>query len=173
MEDNVILVDERDTVLGEMPKLEAHQKGVLHRAFSVFIFNDKKELMLQKRADSKYHSPSLWSNTCCSHPRLGETTIQAGERRLLEEMGFSVPLNELFSFIYKADFSNGLIEHELDYILVGHYNEMPVIVPEEVGGWKWVKLSELSADVKENSDNYTIWFQHLLNEHIERIKDNS
>ncbi len=169
MEDRVILVDKDDQVLGEMPKLEAHERGMLHRAFSVFIFNDQKELMLQKRASGKYHSPNLWSNTCCSHPRLGETNVQAGERRLLEEMGFSVPLRELFSFIYKADFFNGLIEHELDHILIGHTNTTPNPVAEEVGDWKWVKIEQLKKDIVLNKDNYTIWFQHLMNEHADKI----
>ncbi|MFY7810892.1 MAG: isopentenyl-diphosphate delta-isomerase, partial [Flavobacterium sp.] len=112
MEDNVILVNTQNEVIGTMPKLEAHEKGVLHRAFSVFIFNDQGELMLQQRAASKYHSPSLWTNTCCSHQRIGEDNLSAGKRRLLEEMGFETELNELFSFIYKAPFDNGLIEHE-------------------------------------------------------------
>ncbi len=171
MEEKVILVDPLDNVLGEMPKLEAHQKGVLHRAFSVFVFNDNKELMLQRRADIKYHSPGLWSNTCCSHPRLGESNIAAGERRLFEEMGYSVPLKQLFSFIYKADFSNGLIEHELDYILIGKYNDIPNINKAEVDDWKWIGIDTLKNDLKKYPHHYTIWFQHLLNEHMVHIEE--
>jgi len=170
MEDSVILVDEQDRVLGEMPKLEAHEKGVLHRAFSVFIFNDKGETMLQRRADSKYHSPGLWSNTCCSHPRLGETNIQAGERRLQEELGFTVPLKESFSFIYKAKFSNGLTEHELDYVLLGKYNGQPKLNSEEVSEWKWVALEDLTDWIKQSPNLYTFWFKNLMTEYTSRIE---
>lgn len=169
MEEQVILVDKQDKVLGQMAKQEAHEKGVLHRAFSVFIFNDKGEMMLQRRADSKYHSPGLWSNTCCSHPRLGETNVEAGERRLQEEMGFSVPLKEKFSFIYKAQFGNGLTEHELDYVLIGHYNAEPIINKDEVGEWKWIQVEELRKDMKVNPSSYTFWFNNLMTEYLERI----
>ena len=119
-EEQVILVDENDRAIGLMPKLEAHEKAVLHRAFSVFILNAKGELLLQQRAAHKYHSPLLWTNTCCSHQRQGEQSIEAGMRRLREEMGFEVPLKELFSFIYKAPFDNGLTEHEFDHVLIGY-----------------------------------------------------
>ena len=127
MEEKVILVSETDEQLGLMGKMEAHEKGLLHRAFSVFIFNKDGELLLQQRALDKYHSPGLWTNTCCSHQREGETNLQAGKRRLLEEMGFSCELKELFSFVYKAPFDNGLTEHELDHVMVGYYDEDPVI----------------------------------------------
>ena len=127
IEENVILVNEQDEPIGLMPKLEAHEKALLHRAFSVFVLNDKNEVMLQQRAHHKYHSPLLWTNTCCSHQRDGETNIQAGTRRLQEEMGFTTALKDLFSFIYKAPFDNGLTEHELDNVLIGYYNEEPVI----------------------------------------------
>jgi isopentenyl-diphosphate delta-isomerase len=170
MEEQVILVDENDNVLGEMPKMEAHEKGVLHRAFSVFIFNDKGETMLQRRADSKYHSPGLWSNSCCSHPRLGETNVQAGERRLQEEMGFTVPLKETFSFIYKAQFGNGLTEHELDYVLIGRSNEEPQLNPTEVSEWKWIAMDDLSADMKDYPEKYTFWFNNLMTEYLDRIE---
>ena len=122
MEENVILVDVLDNQLGLMPKMEAHEKAVLHRAFSVFIFNDKGELMLQQRAAHKYHSPLLWTNTCCSHQRDGESNIEAGKRRLIEEMGFKTNLKEIFSFVYKAPFDNGLTEHELDHVMIGNFN---------------------------------------------------
>ena len=128
--------------IGLMPKLEAHQKRFLHRAFSVFILNTKGELMLQQRAKHKYHSPGLWTNTCCSHQRDGETNIQAGKRRLQEEMGFSTELKEVTSFIYKAPFDNGLTEHEFDHVLLGHYEDDPVINLDEVSSWKWMSLSK-------------------------------
>ena len=127
MKEQVILVDEQDNPIGLMPKLEAHQKAVLHRAFSVFILNAKGELMLQQRAKHKYHSPGLWTNTCCSHQRQGETNVQAGMRRLREEMGFTTELKEIISFIYKAPFDNGLTEHEFDHVLIGHYEDSPII----------------------------------------------
>jgi isopentenyl-diphosphate Delta-isomerase len=118
IEEQVILVDENDNQIGLMPKMEAHEKALLHRAFSVFTFNDKGELLLQQRAADKYHSPLLWTNTCCSHQRDGETSLQAGRRRLQEEMGFTCELEEVFSFIYKAPFDNGLTEHELDHVIM-------------------------------------------------------
>ena len=127
MEENVILVDKNDTQIGLMSKLDAHKKGVLHRAFSVFVLNNNNEIMLQKRAYNKYHSGGLWTNTCCSHQREGENSIEAGKRRLLEEMGFETELKIITSFIYKVEFENGLTEHELDYLLIGKYLKSPVI----------------------------------------------
>lgn len=173
MEDNVILVNANNEVLGTMPKLEAHEKGVLHRAFSVFIFNDNGELMLQQRAASKYHSPLLWTNTCCSHQRINEDNISAGTRRLQEEMGFVTELTELFSFVYKAPFDNGLTEHELDFVLIGHYNENPIINREEVEQWKWITLDILLDDIKQNPDNYTIWFKIIFDKFHHYILDNN
>ncbi len=161
-EELVILVDVNDNKLGLMPKIEAHEKAVLHRAFSVFIFNDKKELMLQQRAAHKYHSPMLWTNTCCSHQRDGESNVDAGMRRLQEEMGFSVKLEEKTSFIYKAPFDNGLTEHELDHILVGSYNEQPAINPEEVASWKWMDLEDVKKDIVTAPDQYTAWFKIIF-----------
>jgi len=140
MEENVILVDVLDNQLGLMPKMEAHEKAVLHRAFSVFILNDKGELMLQQRAAHKYHSPLLWTNTCCSHQRDGESNIEAGKRRLIEEMGFKTNLKEIFSFVYKAPFDNGLTEHELDHVMIGNFNGTPKINPDEVASYKWMTL---------------------------------
>ena len=127
MEENVILVDKNDTQIGLMSKLDAHKKGILHRAFSVFVLNNNNEIMLQKRAYNKYHSGGLWTNTCCSHQREGENSIEAGKRRLLEEMGFETELKIITSFIYKVEFENGLTEHELDYLLIGKYLKSPVI----------------------------------------------
>ena len=123
----VVLVDHEDRQLGTMEKIEAHSKALLHRAFSIFIINENRELLLQRRALNKYHSPGLWSNTCCSHQRDGESTLDAGSRRLMEEMGMKVPLNELFTFIYKASFDNGLTEHELDHVLIGFSEKNPKI----------------------------------------------
>lgn len=160
--ENVILVNEKDEIIGEMEKMEAHYKGLLHRAFSVFIFNDKNEMLLQKRASSKYHSGGLWSNTCCSHPRMGETEVAAGERRLEEELGFSVKLTNVFSFIYKAELDNQLTEHELDHVLVGDYNKAPVPNPEEVEDWKYVSISWLEMDLKANPGAYTVWFKVIF-----------
>ena len=154
MEEQVILVNEQDEQLGTMPKMEAHEKAVLHRAFSVFIFNAKNELMLQQRAAHKYHSPLLWTNTCCSHQRMGESNIEAGTRRLQEEMGFVTPLKETTSFIYKAPFDNGLTEHELDHIMVGYYENPPIINPEEVEAWKWMPLEVVKADIEIHPTSY-------------------
>ena len=161
-EEHVILVNEKDQEIGLMPKFEAHQKAVLHRAFSVFIFNSENELMLQQRASNKYHSPNLWTNTCCSHQRSGESNIQAGTRRLYEEMGFTTSLKEITSFIYKAPFDNGLTEHELDHIMVGYYNEDPVINSDEVEDWKWMKIEDVKKDISLNPDLYTAWFKIIF-----------
>ena len=161
-EEHVILVNEKDQEIGLMPKLEAHQKAVLHRAFSVFIFNSENELMLQQRASNKYHSPNLWTNTCCSHQRSGESNIKAGTRRLYEEMGFTTSLKEITSFIYKAPFDNGLTEHELDHIMVGYYNEDPVINSDEVEDWKWMKIEDVKKDISLNPDLYTAWFKIIF-----------
>ena len=162
MNEMVILVDKHDNQLGLMEKIEAHKKAVLHRAFSVFIFNSENELMLQQRASNKYHSPNLWTNTCCSHQRSGESNIQAGTRRLYEEMGFTTPLKEITSFIYKAPFDNGLTEHELDHIMVGYYNEDPVINSAEVEDWKWMKIEDVKNDISLNPDLYTAWFKIIF-----------
>ena len=169
VEENVILVNENDEQIGLMPKLEAHEKAVLHRAFSVFVFNDKNELMLQQRALSKYHSPGLWTNTCCSHQRDGESNLQAGKRRLQEEMGFVTNLEEKTSFIYKAPFDNGLTEHELDHIMVGHYNDEPVINKEEVESWKWMPLESVKLDITTNPEQYTAWFKIIFDKFYEFI----
>jgi isopentenyl-diphosphate delta-isomerase len=158
MEEQVVLVDEKDNPIGLMPKMEAHERAVLHRAFSVFILNGKGELMLQQRANNKYHSPGLWTNTCCSHQRDGESNIDAGQRRLHEEMGFTTELTELTSFIYKASFDNGLTEHEFDHIMLGRYEDNPVINPDEVAAWKWMPLAEVKKDVEANPKNYTVCF---------------
>jgi len=172
-EEQVILVNEKDEPIGLMNKMEAHEKAVLHRAFSVFVLNDKNEVMLQQRAHHKYHSPLLWTNTCCSHQRDGETNIQAGKRRLFEEMGFEVALKELFHFIYKAPFDNGLTEHELDHVMIGYSNENPTINPDEVENWKWMKIEDIKADMIQNPEIYTIWFKIIFDEFYHFIEINS
>ena len=175
-EEKVILVNENDEQIGLMPKMEAHEKAILHRAFSVFIFNDENELMLQQRALSKYHSPGLWTNTCCSHQRDGETNIEAGKRRLQEEMGFVTNLQETISFIYKAPFDNGLTEHELDHIMVGQYNEEPNINQDEVESWKWMNINAVKDDMSLHPEIYTAWFKIIFDkfyQHINLSKDES
>lgn len=169
-EEQVILVNEKDVSLGIMPKMEAHQKGKLHRAFSVFIFNENGELLLQQRAINKYHSPGLWTNTCCSHQRVGETNIEAGRRRLHEEMGFVCDLKEVFWFVYKAPFDNGLTEHELDHVMVGYFDKKPIINKVEVKSFKWMHLEDIRIDIKKNSHIYTEWFKIIFNEYYNRIK---
>lgn len=168
-EEHVILVNHLDEQIGTMPKMEAHEKAVLHRAFSVFIMNKNGETMLQQRAAHKYHSPLLWTNTCCSHQRVGETNIEAGKRRLQEEMGFTSELKELFSFIYKAPFDNGLTEHELDHVMVGYYNDAPVINPDEVANWKWMKPEFIKDDIAKNPDTYTAWFKIIFEKFYSHI----
>lgn len=172
-EEKVILVDHNDEPIGLMGKIEAHRSALLHRAFSVFILNDKNEVMLQQRAKSKYHSPLLWTNTCCSHQRPGESNILAGKRRLKEEMGFEVELKELFHFIYKAPFDNGLTEHELDHVMLGRFNGEPEINPEEVESWKWMAIDAIKNDLQQHPENYTVWFKIIFDEfyhHLESHK---
>ena len=161
-EEYVILVNENNEELGVMPKMEAHEKAVLHRAFSVFVFNSKKELMLQQRAAHKYHSPLLWTNTCCSHQKLKETNVEAGKRRLQEEMGFVTELKDTVSFVYKAPFDNGLTEHELDHVLVGEYEGEPNINKDEVEDWKWMPIEEVKLDIENNPAEYTEWFKIIF-----------
>ncbi len=169
IEEQVILVNEKDEQLGLMPKQEAHIKGVLHRAFSVFIYNDKNELMLQQRALHKYHSPGLWTNTCCSHQRDGESSLDAGKRRLFEEMGFTTNLKETTSFIYKAPFDNGLTEHEFDHILVGTFTGTPQINPDEVVAWKWMDTETIKTDIQNNPQVYTAWFKIIFDKFYQHL----
>ncbi|MGV8814487.1 MAG: isopentenyl-diphosphate Delta-isomerase [Gelidibacter sp.] len=168
-EERVILVNEKDEQIGLMPKLEAHEKALLHRAFSVFIFNKKNELMLQQRAAHKYHSPLLWANTCCSHQRDGESNIEAGKRRLQEEMGFVTELENTVSFIYKAPFDNGLTEHEFDHVMIGNYEGAPTINPDEVAAWKWMPLEDVKSDILERPEIYTEWFKIIFDKFYEHI----
>ena len=167
--ENVVLVDRNDNPMGLMPKLEAHEKGVLHRAFSVFILNQKGQLMLQRRALDKYHSPGLWTNTCCSHPRESESNIEVGVRRLKEEMGFTTPLKPMFSFIYKSKFDNGLTEHEFDHVLLGYYDKQPFINTIEVSEWKWMSLDKIILEIKNKPENFTVWFKIIFERFFNHI----
>ena len=173
IEEQVVFVNEHDEQIGLMPKMEAHEKAVLHRAFSVFIFNAKSELMLQQRAAHKYHSPLLWTNTCCSHQRDGESNIEAGTRRLQEEMGFTTPLKETTSFIYKAPFDNGLTEHELDHIMIGYYEDDPIINKDEVEDWKWMPLEEVKQDISVQPALYTAWFKIIFEKFYNHLNTTS
>lgn len=160
--EKVILVNEQDEPVGVMDKLEAHEKGLLHRAFSVFIFNSKGELLLQQRALSKYHSPGLWTNTCCSHPRAGEENAEAAHRRLKEEMGFDCELEYKGSLIYKVQFGNGLFEHELDHVFTGVFDGIPQINPDEVASFRWITLQNLKNEIEKDSSYFTHWLQLIL-----------
>lgn len=172
MKEMIILVDQNDNEIGAIEKIEAHKQGVLHRAFSIFIIDSKNRMLIQRRALSKYHTPGLWSNTCCSHPRYGEDLINAVHRRLKEEMGFDCELVELFSFIYKAEFDNGLIEHELDHVFIGYYDGEVSPNKEEVDDIKWIEIDKLLEDIKNNPEKYTIWFKEALIKTLEYINKN-
>ena len=170
MEEFVVLVDQDDQKLGLMEKQQAHVAGLLHRAFSVFVFNSKGELMIQQRAASKYHSPTLWTNTCCSHPRDNETYKQAAHRRLEEEMGFDCELEYKFNFIYKAHLENDLIEHELDHVFIGTFDDEPKLNPDEVMAYRWVELDDLKKDMEKNPQNYTAWFKIIFEHYVSYIE---
>ncbi|MDI1356409.1 MAG: isopentenyl-diphosphate Delta-isomerase [bacterium] len=159
MMEEVILVDKEDRETGTMEKMEAHEKGILHRAFSVFIFNSNNELLLQQRALDKYHSAGLWTNTCCSHPRPGEDTLVAAKRRLREEMGMEADLQFKTSFMYRSDYENGMIEHELDHVFVGNSNAVPHINPLEVENYSWLEVGELKKKIADRPAEFTSWFK--------------
>ena len=156
---DVILVDENDVPVGAMEKLEVHQKALLHRAFSVFIFNSKGEMLLQQRAKNKYHSASLWTNACCSHPEPGQDTLAAATKRLQEEMGFTTPLKKAFDFIYKAPFDNGLTEHELDHVFIGTHDSEIIASKEEVNDYCYMSTTEIIASLQSHPQKYTEWFK--------------
>ena len=162
MEEQIILVDQNDNQIGTGEKLKVHQQGKLHRCFSIFVFNSKNELLIQQREKNKYHCGSLWTNTCCSHPRPGETTADAAHRRLQEEMGFDCSLKEIFAFTYKTKFDNGLTEHEFDHVFLGRFDGQPSPNPEEAEDWEWIGLDELKKDIAKNPDKYTSWFKISL-----------
>lgn len=162
MNETVILVNEIDEAIGIAPKLGAHEKGLLHRAFSVLIFNSKGEMLLQQRALSKYHSGGLWSNACCSHPRPDEKIEEAVDRRMMEELGFSCPTQFEFKFVYKVDFENGLTEHELDHVFIGHSDELPVPNEDEIEDWKYVSMENLTNWIANDSDKFSVWFKLIM-----------
>ncbi|MGI0116624.1 isopentenyl-diphosphate Delta-isomerase [Zooshikella sp. RANM57] len=159
----VILVDEKDNEVGTIDKLEAHVLGLLHRCFSIFIVNSKGDILIQKRSASKYHSPGIWSNTCCSHPLPGESTLHAAHRRLYEEMGVDTSLKEVLTLIYKFELRCGLIEHEFNHVLLGVTDRMPRVNPSEVDDWKWCDPRKLLNDAIENSEKYSEWMTLILN----------
>lgn len=157
--EEVVLVDENDRALGKMDKLLAHQRGVLHRAFSVFVFNEAGEMLMQRRAAGKYHSAGLWSNTCCSHPRPQEELEASAHRRLKEEMGFDCPLEHAFSFVYKTELENGLIEHELDHVLIGEWSGTPRPNPAEADEFAFLPADSVARSVRTHPEQYTAWFR--------------
>ena len=164
MKEFVILVDKSDSLLGSEEKITAHKQAKLHRAFSIFIFNSKREMLLQQRAKDKYHSAGLWTNACCSHPRPGENTEDAAHRRLKEEMGFDCKLEKAFHFIYKTAFDHGLTEHELDHVFIGQYEGSIVPNPDEVDAYKWIDIENLKMEIKENPGMFTSWFKIAFDE---------
>jgi len=171
--DSVILVDEyghdlfnREGRLSTMEKIEAHRRGLLHRAISVFIFNDRNELLLQQRAVNKYHSPKKWTNTCCTHASPGQTLLVAAQRRLSEEMGLIATLTEALTFFYQADVGNGLTENEFDHIFFGISNQNPTPDPAEVSDWKWVTIEELEQELIRNPKEYSPWLRQCFSEVI-------
>ncbi len=166
---DVVLVDSNDQEIGSCEKLEAHVKGLLHRAFSVFIFNDAGELLLQQRAYGKYHSEGLWTNTCCSHPAPGESNFEAGKRRLMEEMGMQCELHPSFSFEYRALLDHALIENEIDHVMYGYSNESPTLNPEEAINYKWIGLDELKSAIANQPELYTAWLKIILRDHHQHI----
>ncbi|MEO6820304.1 MAG: isopentenyl-diphosphate Delta-isomerase [Ginsengibacter sp.] len=168
----IILVDEDDNEIGLQDKLSVHQEGLLHRAFSVFIFNSNGELLLQQRADEKYHSGGLWSNTCCSHPNSTENIMDTVSRRLHEEMGIGSDTQFKFKFIYFADFENGLKEYEMDYVFFGKSDEAPKPDPSEVQNWKHVSLDTLNEEIRYNPGNYSAWLKLCLPQVVRHYKQN-
>ncbi len=168
----VVLVDRDDNVLGTMKKMEAHETGILHRAFSIFVFNSKGELLLHQRALSKYHSPGLWTNTCCSHPRLDEDVMENAHQRLVEEMGFDCEFTEAFSFLYRADVGQGLTEHEYDHVFIGKYDGEPEINPDEVEDYKYMSMEDLRDDIENHPANYTEWFKIAFEKVEKYLKKN-
>ncbi|MFN5911459.1 MAG: isopentenyl-diphosphate Delta-isomerase [Bacteroidota bacterium] len=168
--DQVILVDEFDRQVGTEEKLEAHRLGLLHRAFSVLVFDSEGKMLLQRRSFDKYHSGGLWTNTCCSHPAPGEAIEDAAKRRLSEEMGICCDLEKRFSFIYKAELDKGLTEYELDHVLTGISDETPHLNPEEAMSFKWMAMNDLLDDVQRSPEKYTAWFRIILNEYNEVLR---
>lgn len=169
MKEFIICVDKNDKKISLEEKIKVHKEGILHRAFSIFIFNNKNELLLQRRALEKYHSPGLWTNTCCSHQRETETLKEAALRRLQEEMGFKCDINEKFVFSYRVEFEDGLIENEIDHVFVGKYNDDVFINSDEVKEYKWITVECLFKDIKLNPNKYTYWFKDIINNYSKEI----
>lgn len=169
MEEEVVLINTEDKVLGTMKKMEAHENGFLHRAFSVFLFNEKGEMLLQKRAAKKYHSPNQWTNAVCSHPRIKETYEDGAKRRLKEELGISVDINYKFHFIYKADVGKNLWEHELDHVFIGFYDGEFDLNKDEVSEVRYILMKDLEEEMKSNPENFTEWFKIILKEYKEHL----
>ncbi|MGC8694456.1 MAG: isopentenyl-diphosphate Delta-isomerase [Candidatus Micrarchaeia archaeon] len=169
---DVILVDENDNPIGTAEKLEAHKNGgKLHRALSIFIFNDKDNLYIQRRALTKYHSAGKWANTCCSHPMPNENILDAAHRRLKEEMGFDCNMEEVFNFPYKAYVGNGLTEYEFDHIIFGRFNGVPKPAPEEVMDWRLVSLDDVKKEIDANKDNFAAWFVLMIDDVSKHFKE--
>ena len=164
MEDILILVNELDQQVGTMGKEEAHFKGIKHRAFSIFLFNDRRELLIQQRAFTKYHTPGLWANTCCSHPRDGEKINEATHRRLPFEMGIDAPLTHVYEMAYEAHFENGVIENEYDHVFLGRYEDDPVVNPDEVYDFRWISMEDLKKEMETEPEKYTFWFKKIVKE---------
>lgn len=162
LKEKVILVDDKDREIGEEEKIKAHRTGKLHRAFSVFIFNSKNELLLQKRAKTKYHSGGLWTNTCCGHPRPGEETKKAAQRRLKEETGIACPLKKIFAFKYRIEFKNGLTENEFDHVFIGFSDKEPKQNPKEFSDLKWLNLRQIKKEIKKDPHSFTYWFKDIF-----------
>lgn len=168
--DEVVLVNDQDEIIGTMEKMEAHQLGLLHRAFSILIFNARGEMLIQKRAASKYHSAGLWTNACCSHPKPGETMELAVNRRLLEELGIHCKLDFVYKFSYRAEFASGLIENEIDYVYLGIFDGNPVLNPLEVEDFQFMALPDLKNDIQSHPDQYTEWFKLIINHYHPELK---
>ena len=169
MEEQVVVVSENDEILGLMEKMNAHENGILHRAFSVFLFNDKGEMLLQKRASGKYHSPNQWTNAVCSHPKIDETYLEGAQRRLNEELGITADLSEKFSFIYKADVGQNLWEHELDHVFTGNYEGNFALNEEEVSEVRYISMQQLDEEMNANPEKFTEWFKIILKEYKDHL----
>lgn len=172
MIEKVILVDNNDNEIGEMEKMEAHKAGKLHRAVSVFIFNSKGQLLIQKRSENKYHSPGLWTNTACTHPRPNEDNETAAVRRLYEEMGIkNVKLTKIFDFIYKEAFENGLTEYEFDHVFVGFCDDFPIPRPSEFSDFEYIETNILFEQIQKSPGNYTVWFKKIINRVLSEVQN--
>ncbi len=169
MEIFIPLVNSEDEIIGHQEKLSVHEEGLLHRAFSILVFNKNRELLIHRRAYGKYHSPGLWTNTCCGHPNQDESMEMAVNRRLEEEMGISCTLNFAFKFHYLAHFDNGLIENEIDHVYVGQFDDAFIVNPDEVAEWMWILPEKIKLDMEINPDNYTYWFKEIMQKHYGRL----